>query len=306
MSDPGALILSLAGTPAGAALAFALALLSALAHAIFGAVNKGGVDTFLNRGAINIAYSLMALPFALFVLPWPTPTLWIALFATYFVHILFEWLQASSFERGAFTLVYPIARGTGPLATAALAIFVFGEHLEPMQWMGLLLLSGAIFSFALINIRSRVLSDQERSGVRLAVLTALATGIGIATYTIVDAYGIRLAENPFTFLAWFFVMGGFGFPIIAYRRWRSLTVRPPLQDLAVRGLFGAFIAYLSFGSIMLATRLDKVGEAAALRETSIIFATAIGVLFFREKVGPRQLGLILLIAAGAMIAEFGG
>ncbi|MEL6980281.1 MAG: multidrug transporter, partial [Pseudomonadota bacterium] len=100
MSDPGELIVSLAGTPGGEALAFALALLSALAHAVFGAVNKGGADPFLNRGAINIAYSLMAAPFALFILPWPTPELFAALFATYLVHILFEWLQASSFERG--------------------------------------------------------------------------------------------------------------------------------------------------------------------------------------------------------------
>lgn len=306
MSDPGDLILSLAGTPAGAALAFALALLSALAHAVFGAVNKGGVDTFLNRGAINIAYSVMAMPFAFFVLPWPTPALWAALFATYLVHILFEWLQASAFERGDFSVVYPIARGTSPLVSATLAIFVFGEQLQLGQWGGLLLLSGAIFSFALLNIRSRRFSAEEQAGMRLAVMTAFVTGFAIALYTIVDAYGIRLAENPFTFLAWFFVMGGFGFPIIAYRRWRRIAVKPPLNELAIRGVFGALIAYLSFGSIMLATRLDKVGEAAALRETSIIFAAAIGVLFFKEKVTLAQLALILLIAAGALITEFAG
>ena len=306
MSDPGELILSLAGTPAGAALAFALALLSALSHAVFGAVNKGGVDTFLNRGAINIAYSLMAMPFAFFVLPWPTPELWLALLATYCVHVLFEWLQASAFERGAFSVVYPSARGMSPLVTASRAIVVFGEGLEWAQWGGLLLLSGAIFSFALVNIRSRRLTAEEKAGVRLAVMTAILTGFAIAAYTVVDAFGIRLAANPFTFLAWFFVMGGFGFPLIAYRRWRRTEVKPPLNELAVRGVFGALIAYLSFGSIMLATTLDKVGEAAALRETSIIFATALGVMFFKEKVSAAQLTLILLIAAGAMIAEFAG
>lgn len=305
MTELGELIVSLAGTPAGELLAVSLVLCSALAHAIFGAINKGGADPFLNRGAINIAYSAMAAPFALFVLPWPTPELFLALLATFSVHIVYEWLQASSFERGAFTLVYPIARGTGPLATAALAIFVFGESLAWVQWGGLLMLSGAIFGLAYANIRSRELSREEMSGVRLAVFTALATGVLIAAYTTVDAYGIRLADNPFTFLAWFFFTGGFGFPVIAYLRWRSLATKPALPDLAVRGVFGALIAFISFGAIMLATRLDKVSEAAALRETSIIFATAIGVLLFREKIDGLRLALIALIAVGAVLTEVG-
>ena len=129
----------------------------------------------------------------------------------------------------------------------------------------------------------------------------------IAVYTLVDAYGIRLAENPFTFLAWFFTLGGLGFPFVSLHRWRAMepSLRPQPFDLAVRGIFGAIIAFISFGAVMLATRLDKVGEAAALRETSIIFATAIGVLIFRERIDALRLGLIALIAAGAMLVEFG-
>ena len=73
-----------------------------------------------------------------------------------------------------------------------------------------------------------------------------------------------------------------------------------------RGVFGAFVAFASFGSIMLATRLDSVGEAAVLRETSTVFAALIGWLFLGERVGPRRLALMGLIAAGAVIVEFGG
>ena len=52
--------------------------------------------------------------------------------------------------------------------------------------------------------------------------------------------------------------------------------------------------------------LDKVGEAAALRETSTIFAALIGWLFLKETVGPRRLALMALIALGAVIVEFAG
>ena len=59
-------------------------------------------------------------------------------------------------------------------------------------------------------------------------------------------------------------------------------------------------------SIMLATRLDQVGQAAVLRETSVVFAALIGWVMLGEQVGPRRLGLIALIALGAVIVEFSG
>lgn len=304
----GALIVEIAGTPAGDALALALALLSALAHAIFGAINKGGRDPYLNRGAINVAYGLIALPFALFAFPLPTPALWAALAGVYVIHIVYEWLQARSYEIGGFTVVYPIARGTGPLVTAIAAGALFGESLRAGQWAGLLLLSGAIYGLAWANLRALGVTDLAATKrLRAAILTALLTGVMISAYTTWDAYGIRLAADPFTFLAWFFVLGGCGFPLIAALRWRRLRPadRPALGDLAVRGAFGALIAFLSFGAVMLATRVGHVGEAAAIRETSIVFATAIGVLIFRERIDGPRLGLIGLIALGAVLIKVG-
>jgi drug/metabolite transporter (DMT)-like permease len=82
--------------------------------------------------------------------------------------------------------------------------------------------------------------------------------------------------------------------------------RPALGPLVLRGYVGGLVAILSFGSIMLATRLDKVGEAAILRETSVVFAALIGWLVLKEKVGPRRVMLMCLIALGAVIVELGG
>jgi hypothetical protein len=65
----GDLIVSLAGTPAGEVLALALALLSAVSHAIFGAIHKSGADPFLNRGAINIVYGIAGAAFRAVCVP---------------------------------------------------------------------------------------------------------------------------------------------------------------------------------------------------------------------------------------------
>ncbi len=299
----GEFIVELSGTRAGEALALSLALLSALAHAIFGAVNKSGQDPYLNRGAINLCYGLMAAPFALFVFEWPSaPVLWI-LAGSYFVHIAYEWLQAVAYSKGAFTVVYPIARGTGPMVTAFAALVIFDETLLASQWAGLAVLSGSIIALAWVNYRLEVTAGREMDGTTAAVGAALLTGVMVAAYTTVDAYGIRRAVDPFAFIAWVFMLGGLGFPVIAYARWRSLQVRPPIGELAARGFFGALIAFFSFGAFMLATRLGKVGEAAALRETSIIFATGIGVLIFKERVTLAAIVLIGLIATGAVFVE---
>ena len=301
----GDLIVSLAGTEAGEALALALVLLSALAHAIFGAINKGGVDPFLNRGAINVCYGIIVAPFALFVVPWPSGPLWAMLAVSYLVHIAYEWLQASSFEKGDFTLVYPIARGTGPIVSMAMALVVFSERFSIGQWLGGALLSFSIIGLAVVNIQRAKAAGRQLRGLNGAILTALATGVMVAVYTMVDAYGIRLADDPFTFLAWFFFTGAFGFPVIAALRWRRMPLKPPVRDLALRGFFGGIIALMSFGAVMLAMRLGSVGEAAALRETSIIFATAIGVLIFHEEMDRSRLALIGGIAAGAILVELG-
>jgi len=81
---------------------------------------------------------------------------------------------------------------------------------------------------------------------------------------------------------------------------------PLLGPLMTRGFFGAIIAWFSFGGVLLATRLDKVGEAAVLRETSTVFAALIGWMFLGERVGWLRASLMALVALGAVIVEVGG
>ncbi len=139
----------------------------------------------------------------------------------------------------------------------------------------------------------------------MALGLAVMTGGVVALYTTWDAFVIRATADPLTFIAWFFFLDGLAFPI-AYLAWNKGQVPRPIAPLLRLGVFGAVIAILSFGGIMLATRLDKVGEAAVLRETSVIFAALIAYLFWGEKVGPRRLSLMALIAAGAVLVEMGG
>nr|WP_238941272.1 DMT family transporter [Jannaschia sp. Os4] len=275
----------------------ALALLAAVLHALFGALQKGRYDPWTSRAAIDCGMAALAVPL-LFVVPPPQGMEWAVLAGAVAIHLAYKTLMAATYDRGAYTVVYPVVRGTGPLLTVLAAGAVFGETFTPLQWSGVGLLVAGMFGLSLYNARH--MADRATLGPALGF--AVATGVTVAVYTTWDAYGIRLTPNPFTFLAWLFFLSSLDFPLIAAvrGRWRW---DPPLVRL---GLAGAVIAFGSFGSIMMATRLDDVGEAAVLRETSTVFAALIGWLVLREPVGPRRAGLMALIALGAVVVEAGG
>jgi drug/metabolite transporter (DMT)-like permease len=274
-----------------------------MAHAVFGALQKGRYDPWLTRGAIDAWLAVISAPIALFVVPWPNATTVVILMGAIVVHFAYKVTMALAYERAAYTVVYPVVRGTGPLVTVIAASLFFGEHFTAVQWLGVGCLSGGILLLALRNLSEEKVDPHA---LRIGLIWALTGGVLVAVYTTYDAYGIRQSPDPFTFLAWFFFVTALDFPFLAAWRYRRMAVQPVLRPLVWRGLAGALIAWVSFGGVMLATRLDKVGEAAVLRETSTVFAALIGWFILGEKVGPRRLFLMSLVALGAVIVEMGG
>ncbi|SFJ80517.1 DMT family transporter [Jannaschia pohangensis] len=292
---------SVEGTEAGHQLAMILALTAALLHAVFGALQKGATyDPWTSRTAMDVAIFTMATPVALFVVPWPPLELWWVLLGMIAIQSSYKALQGATYQRGAYTVVYPVVRGTGPLFTVLGAGLIFGETFTAPQWFGVGLLLAGLFGLSAYNMAKLTV---DRATLVPALWLAVATGMMVALYTTWNAYGIRRVENPFTFLAWFFMLTSWDFPLAAALRGKLRRPEPALIRLAV---IGGLVAFGSFGSIMMATRLDSVGEAAILRETSTVFAALIGWLLLKESVGPRRLVLMSLIALGAVVVEFAG
>lgn len=296
-------LVSLEGTAQGAQLAMALAMLSAFAHACFGALQKGKHDPWVTRGSIDLFIVIFAAPVALFLVPWPAGSGWLIILGALAIHFAYKLTMALAYERAAYTVVYPTVRGTGPLATLAFAAVFLAEPYSALQWLGVAVLSGAILSLAAVNLRGRV----DAASLKAGLLWALAGGVLVAVYTTYDAWGIRSFADPFTFLAWFFFITAMDFPLlVALRLARGWTPAPPAPGrLLVRGAIGALVAFVSFGGVMLATRIGKVGEVAALRETSTVFAALIGWAVLGEKVGPLRAALMAAVAAGAIMVQAG-
>ena len=167
------------GTAAGHQAALWLALAAAFLHAVFGALQKGRHDPWLTRGAIDFSYCLMAAPFALFVVPWPEPHMWVIFAGAWAIHIVYKLLQAWAYTKGAYTVVYPVVRGTGPLFTVIGAYLIFGESFSGVQWLGVAVLVAGIFGLALYNF---VYLVSERDTLNAALGLAVLTGLFVAVY----------------------------------------------------------------------------------------------------------------------------
>ncbi len=94
-------LIGLAGTAEGARLATVLALMSAVAHAAFGALQKGRHDPWLMRGSIDASLVVIAAPVALFLVPWPTTTTFLILLGAVGVHFAYTTTVALAYERAA-------------------------------------------------------------------------------------------------------------------------------------------------------------------------------------------------------------
>jgi drug/metabolite transporter (DMT)-like permease len=295
-------LVSIAGTPEGARLATLLALMSAVAHAAFGALQKGRHDPWITRASIDLWILIFSAPVALFVVPWPQGWEWAILGGAIVIHFAYKLTMALAYSRAAYTVVYPVVRGTGPLVTVAFAAIVFHEFFAPLQWLGVAILSGGILALSALNLQGEKIN---RAALKAGLAWALAGGLLVALYTTYDAWGIRTTADPFTFLAWFFFVTALDFPVMMARRLAARTRAPDGRALMLRGAVGALIAFISFGGVMLATRIGRVGEAAVLRETSTVFAALIGWLILGETVGWRRGALMALIAGGAILVQVG-
>jgi multidrug transporter EmrE-like cation transporter len=217
-------LISIEGTEAGARVALILALLAAaVLHAIFGALQKGRHDPLLARGAIDASYGLMAAPFALFVVPWPEPHMWPIFAGVFVIHALYKWATLAAYRRAAFTVVYPVMRGTGPLFAVIGAWLLFDETFSGRPVAGGGVLLAGLYGLALYNM-SRVTVARET--LVPALWFAVLTGLFVALYTTFDAYGIRATADPFTFLAWFFFIDGLLYPFLAAAFYRRMEVKP--------------------------------------------------------------------------------
>ncbi|MET9419237.1 EamA family transporter [Streptomyces sp. NPDC006540] len=275
----------------GAVLAAALthAGWNALAHRI---KDRLVVFTLIVGGA-SVIGGLMA-PFV----PVPAAGAWPYLITSAVLHVGYHALLLRSFSLGDFGQVYPIARGTAPLVvTAAAALFV-DERVSGGQLAGVVVASAGLVGLAVWGVLPLGRRAEEATRPHWpAVAAALATGLSISAYTVIDGMGVRAGGTAAGYIAWLMILEGI--PLVLYAIYvRRAALWPQLRPYAGRGLLGAAMAVTAYGLVLWAQTRAPLAPIAALRESSIIVGAAIGALFFKERFGGPRIAAAVLMVAG--------
>ncbi len=286
-----------------------LVLLGALIHASWNiAAKKAGGDArfaFFSGAILCIAWSPLCIWLGWDVIPLWGWKEWTAIAVSGLVHWLYFICLLTGYRKSDLTVVYPMARGSGPLLSSGVAVVVFGEQIS--AW-GVLGIAGVVFGVFLIAggpALFRAAHDPaKKERVMAGVLWGLLTGTLIAGYTVLDAWAVKvLALSPILYDYWCNILR---MPFGAIAVLRDVPEAKRLWKLQWK--YAAVVAILGpvgYVLVLYAMKLAPVSHVAPAREVSMLFAALIG----GQLLGESDRGLRLLgaccIAVGVMALALG-
>lgn len=277
--------------------AIALVLVAALLHAGWNMVAKksGGGQHFVLMGAvmITVLWAPLGLTLAWGAVPKWTLLQWAVVFASGIMHLLYFSTLLAGYRAADLTVVYPVARGTGPLVSSFGAVLLLGETLGLGGALGVLAITGGVF---LIAGGPRLWSQAHDRAQRQRVLAGLAwgalTGVLIAGYTLIDGYAVKVLAISPILVDWVGNALRLPFMLPGALRDRSGFVRDFKAQWKAALLLAA-ISPVAYVLVLYAVQLAPLSHVAPARELSMLFAALLG----GRLLGEADRGLRLIGAA---------
>jgi len=273
---------------------FLMVLGAALVHATWNAL----VKTDRDRLALIRVMSFTQLALSVCLVPFvavPAAESWPYLAASMVLCTGYMLFLNRAYQMADFSLVYPLARGAAPFIVAVVSVGFLGEHLGRASQLAILLMGLGITSLALAR-GAASLRDWR------PVVLALMTGSFIGAYTIVDGLGARAAGSPHGYMIWLSLITAL--LIVGCVGWLQRGRRTPLSLRSRNaGITAGIMSYGSTWVVIWALTLAPLAMVSALRETGIVFAVIIGVVFLKERVNPARLASIALTLVGTTLLK---
>ncbi len=272
---------------------FGLVLMAAALHAGWNAFLKIKLEPFLAMTLITAAGGVIGLPFLVWF-GFPRAEAWPWLIASVVIHLAYYVALAEAYRRADMGQIYPIARGGAPLLTAAASLFLLREPITLQGAMGVAVLGVGIILMAFLGKRKHAVIDPVAIG--FAMLTALI----ICAYTLVDGIGARVARDAHAYSAALFVIDSV--PLVVLAWWlRGPEALKPLRAYLPQGLAGGAMSLGSYWIAIWAMTVAPIALVAALRESSVLWATLIAIVVLKEPFVPARGIAVALIVAGLLL-----
>jgi drug/metabolite transporter (DMT)-like permease len=266
---------------------------SAFLHALWNSLVKTGTSRLGAMVILSVCEVPIGLTVALFrplpelhVLPW--------VLASGLVHFFYKFFLTYAYERGDLSRVYPIARGTAPLAVALTSGLFLTDVITLVEFAGI-----TILGLGILMMAQGALANGEN---RRLIPFALGAAASTAAYTLIDGQGARISGDAIGYVAWVFVADGLGFAA-GMLAWKGSSVLPRTRKPWATGALAAAASYAAFGISVWAMTVAPIALVAALRETSILFAILIGWLGFGERMTVGKALAALVIVSGVVITR---
>lgn len=270
-------------------------LLGALLHAAWNALVKSSGDSQADLALVHLNSALAALPL-LALAGLPPPAAWPFVAASLLIHVAYYITLDGAYRHGELGSTYPIMRGSAPLLVALAGAALLGERPSPLAWLGI----GAVTLGVLLVGLSRPAAAPHHGR---ALAYALANAAVIAAYTLVDGQGVRATaaagHSAWSYVLLLSVLDGVPYPALVLAR-RSAAARRTLLAYARRrwplAMLGGLASMASYGIALWAMTRAPVAAVSALRETSVLFASALSVWLLKERFGwQRMLGAVVIV-----------
>jgi drug/metabolite transporter (DMT)-like permease len=272
----------------------AAALLSAALHAGWNAAVKASRNPTQAMTAQMLAGAAFVVP-GLYWSGLPDAASWIWIAASTLMNVLTVSALLHAYRLGGFGIVYPIVRAVAVLLVVPMAAGLAGDRPGPAALLGIAMVTISLGALAYDAARDRVFTAR-------ALAWTLAAGLGTAAYILCDAQGVRAAGSPWAY--------GFVVSITnaAAMCWRQRLAGPPWNQLRENWIVALPTAAASMTSYLLILwvwSLAPIAPAAALRDTSAIFAILIAVIWLREPFTPMRMAAVLLAACAVPLLRLG-
>lgn len=288
---------------------FALILLAGFIHASWNIVAKkaeGDVRFAFQSGVLlMLVWAPVGIGLGWNVVPHWGLREWGFIVASGVLHAVYYVTLLRGYRKADLTVVYPLARGSGPLLSSLVAIVFLGERISLAGLMGI---AGVVLGVFLVAGGPRLWRQGQdpaaRARIHKGVRYGVLTGAFIAGYTVVDSYAVKLLAMSPILLDYFgnFVRVGLMAPAAlrdraaAARLWRSQWKH---------ALVVAAISPVSYVLVLYAVQQAPISHVAPAREVSMLFAALLGGHLLREGDRVLRVAGAVLIAAGVVALALG-
>jgi len=267
-----------------------LIFFAAFLHALWNIIIKS-LDYSLAGIAVKVFFqSIIFFPIIFFV-PFPEGITWLYITCSFLLHSLYFILLGSMYDRKDLTFIYPVARGCAPIFVTILS-FIFLKDIIPFFGLvGILIICVALLLISFSNFNTKV--DFKTIGISIFIAFL------ISIYTFSDGAGVRSVDNSLSFIVWNFFLGGWISIGYVY-----LTKREDLFSLKIKDLIlilsATIVSFTAYAIIIWSMKYEPFGIVASMRESSIIFAPLLGLIFLKEKISPIRIISSILFFLGVV------